>query len=124
MNALALKLRIGVRIGLARKELSMTKKDLSGRMGVTYKTISKWEDGYWTPLPGSEKFDLLGQHLQKPPAFFSERKTPPVESGATTEASSPVSAISSQKSQTSFSRVAKRPTPNEDISTDIGRLRE
>lgn len=53
--------RIGSFIQLSRKEKGMTQKDLADRIGVSDKTISKWENG--NSVPDTEILTSLCQSL-------------------------------------------------------------
>lgn len=53
--------KIGAFIAKLRKEKGWTQEELGERLGVTNKTISRWETG--TYMPGVEMLTLLGREL-------------------------------------------------------------
>ena len=74
--------KIGQFIGQLRKEKNMTQKELAAQIGVSDKTISKWETG--NGLPDISSFDALCRALEinvnellsgekLPPEIYSEK---------------------------------------------------
>ncbi len=54
--------QIGAFIAQLRREQGWTQEELGGRLGVTNKTISRWENGNY--MPDIEMLSLLGQTFQ------------------------------------------------------------